>query len=149
MPLEKRNAYCLSTCYESGGAGLFSTVTDYGRFAAAMSCGGQTLDGTRILRAETIDLIRTPQTDAFEGFDASCASGYDYGLGVRTLVNHNKGQRSALGEFGWDGVAGAYTLMDPKKQVAVAYMQHMHDSMILLGDFRDSLRDLTYEALGL
>ena len=60
--MDKVNEFRLSERYESGGAGMFSTLTDYGRFAAAMSCGGKAPDGTRILKSETVDLIRTPQT---------------------------------------------------------------------------------------
>ena len=124
---EKTNDFQLSAKYESGGAGLFSTLTDYGRFAAAMSCGGQAADGTRILKTETVDLIRTPQKPGFGENNWYCMPGYEYGFGVRTRIIRSGGRCSYPGEFGWDGAAGAHVLMDPTVQVALVYMQHAHD----------------------
>lgn len=114
-----------------------------------MSCDGQAADGTQILRPETVNLIRTPQKPSFGNDFTYCMAGYDYGLGVRTRIDCSAGQRSRVGEFGWDGAAGAYVLMDPDKQVAIAYLQHLHDGIPFFGSFHPPLRDLTYEALGL
>ena len=38
--------------------------------------------------------------------------GYRYGLGVRVL-NDTAESKSPVGEFGWDGAAGAYVMIDP------------------------------------
>ena len=35
------------------------------------------------------------------------------------------GANGSLGEFGWDGAAGSYGLMDPDVGVAIAYTQHV------------------------
>lgn len=139
--------YRLSTRYESGGAGLFATADSYGRFAAAMSCGGGPL-----LRPETVDLMRTEQLGSYvmdNDFSCAAGAGYGYGLGVRTLVDRRDGQRSSLGEFGWDGAAGAYVLMDPTPQVAIVYTQHVLGWPARFGCMHAPIRDLTYEALGL
>lgn len=49
-----------SATYFSGGGGLFSTVRDYTRFAQMLGNGGE-LEGTRILKSETIDQMTTNQ----------------------------------------------------------------------------------------
>lgn len=145
-------AFRLSKNYESGGAGLFASLETYGRFAAAMACGGVSADGARILRSETVDLIRSPQLDKVvrnDTFGCSGGAGYGYGLGVRTLVRRDGGQRSSIGEFGWDGAAGSYVLMDPAEQVAIVYLQAVFDWGSRFGDMHAAIRDLTYEGLGL
>jgi CubicO group peptidase (beta-lactamase class C family) len=47
----------------AGNAGLFSTAADLGRFAAMIANGG-TVDGVRVLRAETIRTFLQPQPGA-------------------------------------------------------------------------------------
>ncbi len=139
--------YRLSTRYQSGGAGLFATADSYGRFAAAMSCGGGPL-----LRPETVDLLRAEQLGGYvmdNEFSCAAGEGYGYGLGVRTLVDRSAGQRSYLGEFGWDGAAGSYILMDPTPQVAIVYTQHVLGWPARFGCMHAPIRDLTYEALEL
>lgn len=144
----------LSAQHESGGAGLFSCTDDYARFAIAMTNGGISPDGVRILRPETVDLIRTPQlssvvsNDTFTGAFA-CGSGYDYGLGVRVLTDKSNGQRSSLGEFGWDSAGGSYVLMDPDAGVTVVYNQHVRGWSAAHHYMHVPLRDSVYEALGL
>lgn len=144
----------LSVQHESGGAGLFSCTDDYARFAVVMTNGGVSPDGVRILQSETIDLIRTPQmssvvsNDTFTGAFA-CGSGYDYGLGVRVLTDRSNGQRSSIGEFGWDSAAGSYILMDPAAGVTVVYNQHVRGWSGAHHYMHAPVRDSVYEALGL
>jgi CubicO group peptidase (beta-lactamase class C family) len=42
--------------FDSGGAGAYSTARDYARFLRALLRGGE-LDGARVLKAETVDLM--------------------------------------------------------------------------------------------
>ena len=35
------------------------------------------------------------------------------------------GGTSSIGEFGWSGLAGTWTLIDPKEKLAAVYMQQM------------------------
>ncbi len=142
----------LRTNYESGGAGLISTVEDYSRFADTMACGGMSADGYRLLKPETVALIHSEQLASFtvnSAFTCAAGPGYGYGLGVRTLVNKDNGQRSPLGEFGWDGAAGAYVLMDTKNKLSVFYATHLLRWPARLGTLHAPIRDLTYECLGL
>ena len=50
-----------------------------------------------------------------------------------------------MGEFGWGGAAGAYTLIDPKRQVSVYFAEHMLNSYEPYVHPR--LRNLLYVAL--
>lgn len=142
----------LSGRYESGGAGLFAGAEDYGKLAAAMSLGGISADGVRILKPETVALMQQPQLSRYvrnDAFGCAAGPGYGYGLGVRTLVDKSEGQRSSIGEFGWDGAAGSYILMDPAARVAIVYTQHVHSWNIPWGILHAPIRDAAYESMGL
>ena len=144
--------YRLGDAFEAGGSGLISTLDDYALFADAMACGGVGATGARILREESVDLLRTEQlTKLVKDPTFSCAAGpgYGYGLGVRTLVDKSLGQRSPLGEFGWDGADGAFIIVDPDNDLSFAFMQHMRNWPRLMGEFYAPIRDDVYDILGL
>lgn len=145
------NSLLISPKYYSGGAGLVSCAEDYIKFADAMSCGGENEQGVRILKPETIDLMRSEQLPTFrvEGsFSCTCGTDYGYGLGVRTRVSFNEGARSAIGEFGWDGAAGADMTMDSEHQLSVIYMQHVLNWPAMLGTIHLQIRDILYPLMG-
>ena len=117
----------ITTDYESGGAGLISCTEDYALFLDAMACGGMARSGKRILSPNTVELMGTNHLTgkALEDFDAM-RSGYGYGLGVRTHIDKAKsGSLSPLGEFGWDGAAGAFAMVDPINKISFTYFQHV------------------------
>lgn len=143
------NIYQITPAYESGGAGLFSTAQDYLLFAEMMSNGGVGRNGARILRAETIDMIRADQMteQTRKDFDQLGRRGYSYGLGVRTKVDSLGGEvSSAFGEFGWDGAAGSYVIMDPQIHLAVVYLQHVH-CCASVGTIQVAIRETVYDCI--
>lgn len=147
-----KNEYAVGNQYESGGAGLISTVSDYARFADAMACGGMGSTGARILKPETIELLRTEQLSKLVDdptFECAAGPGYGYGLGVRTLIDKSNGQRSPLGEFGWDGAHGSALIVDPDHHLSFTFAQHIGNWPALLGHFYAPIRDITYDTLGL
>jgi len=151
-PVLNKNRYVLTENYESGGAGLISTVDDYLLFLDAMCHGGISKSGYRLLSMESIDLMRQDQLSGAsrQDFDTWNRYGYSYGLGVRTLVEKEKsGARSPLGEFGWDGAAGAYALIDVTNNLAIFYIQHVLNCGYAYSVIHPKVRDLTYEMLGL
>ena len=79
----------------------------------------------------------------------TAGAGYGYGLGVRTLVDCSEGQRSSLGEFGWDGAAGSYVMIDPKHQLSIVFAMHVKNWPTLIGCGHAPIRDMTYDILGL
>jgi CubicO group peptidase (beta-lactamase class C family) len=147
-----KNRYVLSKNYESGGAGLISTVNDYILFLDAMCNEGVSSDGYRLLSMDSINRMREDQLkgDSKKDFDAWCRHGYSYALGVRTLIEKEKsGARSPLGEFGWDGAAGAFALIDTENNLALFYAQHVLNCGYAYDVIHPKVRDLTYEMLGL
>lgn len=150
-PCEGSNKFEFSPDYDSGGAGLCGPARDYILLPEALACGGLGRDGYPLLKQETIDLMRrnqlTPgQTVSFQQRWARLGS-YGYGLGVRTRVDHRDGGLSPVGEFGWDGAAGAYCIADPENKVSVLYAQHVLDMGPIYEDVHPKLRDLVYEGL--
>ncbi|GHU10800.1 serine hydrolase [Spirochaetia bacterium] len=136
--------------YESGGGGIVSRVDDYAKFANAMTLGGTSKDGVRILGRATIDLMRDNQLDPqrLKDFDGRGSKniGYGYGLGVRTLISKaGGGSNSSLGEFGWSGAAGTYVLMDPEKQVTIVFATHLYPGPSFYTDNR--IRNIVYACL--
>lgn len=136
-------AYRLSENYESGGAGLFSCVNDYIKFADTMACGGKTPDGYQLLKPETIHLMRENQQR--EG-TPPIKIGYKYAFGVRSMFN--KAEANSDGdteqEFGWDGAAGSYVAIDPKNNLSVFYAQHVLNHGWSYSDVHPVLRDSMY-----
>lgn len=151
-PWTEGSGFQLTENYESGGAGLYTCVEDYARFADAMANGGTGSSGAQILKPETIDLMRTEQLSSYAmnpQFGCAAGPGYGYGLGVRTLIDKSGGQRSSLGEFGWDGAAGAYVMIDPAQKLSIFFAMHVRGWPRLIGCGHAPIRDLTYEVLGL
>lgn len=151
IPFWDEKDFNLTENYESGGAGLYSTVDDYSLFADAMANGGIGTTGQQILKPETIDLMRTDQLGSYvmdTRFGCAAGPGYGYGLGVRTLIDPSC-SRSSLGEFGWDGAAGSYVMIDPKYELSIFFAMHVRGWPALIGNGHAVIRDMTYEILGL
>jgi CubicO group peptidase (beta-lactamase class C family) len=122
------NVYRVGTEFESGGAGLLSTVSDYVLFLNALTNRGTSPDGVRILSSAAVDLMRTDHLaeSMRSDFFWEQLAGYGYGLGVRTHISKvDSGMLSPLGEFGWSGAAGCLAIIDPDSQLTVMYAQHL------------------------
>lgn len=146
--IDGRCTFDLGPNHESGGGGLYSTLPDLLAFATAMANQGRTRSGARILSPATIDLMRTPMLSDAAAHDVNWIQldGYSYGLGVRTLVDKAAGgSNGSLGEFGWSGMAGAYVLIDPDRELALVYLQHMLNN--LEAYVHPRLRNITYACL--
>ena len=109
---------------DNGGAGLYSTIRDYTKFAQMLANGG-IHDGEQIIGRKTIDLLRQNQLNdtQLKDFQNFYLAGYGYGLGVRTLLSPAEGNFNAsFGEFGWTGAYGTYTSIDPSEHFSLVYM---------------------------
>lgn len=118
--------------YESGGGGLLSTLDDYMTFARMLNRGGQSGDGRRILRAETVEMLRRDwlTEEQKKDFNWDYLHGYSYGLGARTLVSPGTdGIPGTRGEFGWCGVLGTWVLMDPERGLVCVYMHQRYPNL--------------------
>lgn len=135
--------------YESGGGGLIGGVADYIRFADALACGGQGEDGTQILSPEMIQLWSANQLcpKGRRSFDGWHRVGYSYALGVRTRVNDRIGGPGSLGEFGWDGAAGAWVMIDPSRRLSAFFGMHVLNYGYNYDVIHPTLRGLICEGL--
>ncbi|SER52249.1 CubicO group peptidase, beta-lactamase class C family [Gracilibacillus ureilyticus] len=112
---------------ESGGAGLYSTLSDYQKFAHCLAMGGTT-GGYQLLSKYSIQLMSQNHLDSsiLPQLGWNYDNGYGYGLGVRVMIDQTKGgSNSAIGEFGWSGLAGTYVFIDMENQLSTVYMQQM------------------------
>ena len=133
--------------FARGGHGLFSTASDYMRFAQMLLNGGQ-LDGTRILGRKTLELMHSNHLPAAllpYQIGPIPMSGYGFGLGSRVLLNvAESAVTGSSGEFGWAGAAKTYFWVDPQEEVVGILMsQYMMSFDLPEKDFQV----LAYQAL--
>lgn len=105
--------------YPASNSGLFSTASDYARFAQMLLNGG-VLDGRRYLTAESVRMMSTVQTgDLVTGF----TPGNGWGLGV-CIVRQPQGVTEMLspGTFGHGGVYGTQAWIDMKRGIVLIMM---------------------------
>ena len=135
--------------FQSGGAGLCSTIDDYARFGLMLLNGGQ-LDGARILTPQTVHFMSNATLPATlqQKFDQKMPhlSGYTYCNLLR--ITKNPGECKALttrGEYGWDGWLGPYIGIDPaNKLVFVMTMQRCDTGTM---DLTRRVKNIIYSAL--
>ena len=146
--LGKRNVFVFGSEYDSGGAGITTTVGDYAKFCSALANFGVGPNGERILAPGTVDLLRTNQLCGQPLADLNWQQlrGYGYGLGVRTLVDKAaSGSTGSLKEFGWGGAAGATVLCDAELGVSFFFAQHMMNPDEVY--YQPRLRNVLYTCL--
>lgn len=148
VPMEQTCNYQLSESYESGGAGLVSCTEDYAKLADALSCGGESANGVRILKAETVELIKKNLLceDAIRDIEVSMGrKGYGYGCGMQVLMKPEMiGSAAPAGIFGWDGAAGSCIQMDTVSKTSIVYVQHVRNCGMAYGVIHPKLRELVF-----
>lgn len=144
----KENYLILGADYDSGGAGVTTSVNEYAKFCNALANGGLGSTGERILNPETITLLKQNQLTKSQqtSFDWEHLKGYGYGLGVRTMTNKElSGSTGNLGEFGWGGAAGATVLIDTDMELSLCYAHHMLNPQE--GYYQPRLRNVLYQCM--
>src|SRR4051812_26190095 len=119
-----------------GGGGLASTAGDFGRFMRMLLNGG-TLDGARVLAAETVALmgqnhigaVSVPALKSALPRSADftfIADGRDkWGLGFLITTDQVPGKRSP-GSLSWGGINNTFFWIDPARGIAgVIMMQYL------------------------
>jgi CubicO group peptidase (beta-lactamase class C family) len=116
--------------YTPGGGGLISSAADYHRFAR-MLLGEGALDGVRLLRPETVQLMRTNRlTEAqrqipFAGMPLWRKSGFGLGLSIAEDPVDNPYACGAPGSMTWPGIFGTWWQVDPVHELIMIYLvQH-------------------------
>ncbi len=143
------DAYRITPNVEGGGGGLMGGVEEYARFVDALACGGVTASGSHILSPEMIQLWSTNQLgpQSRKSFDAWRRLGYSYALGVRTRVSTLLGGEGPIGEFGWDGAAGCWAMVDPHSQISAFFAMHVRDYSYIYDVIHPTIRSLIYRSL--
>lgn len=129
--LKDSNVMRFGSEYQSGGAGLLSTVEDFILLTDALANGGVGKSGKRILSAASVELLCSPSLNPAQSasFEVGLNTGYDYGLGVRVMRDPAAaGSLCPKGAFGWDGKKMCFSVSDPKNKLAIFHAEEI-DSM--------------------
>jgi methyl acetate hydrolase len=143
-----------------GGGGLYSTTGDYLRFLRALMAGGE-LDGTRILKPETVALMGQNHMGALNVLpmkssipalsnDVELFPGMPKKWGLSFLINTQDvpGRRSA-GSLAWAGLNNTYYWLDPTRKISGVIMTQIlpfADQPVL--DALDAFEAAIYRGLG-
>ncbi len=130
--------------FESGGAGLVSTIDDYSKFAQMMVNKG-IYNGVRILGEKTVEFMTQNRLadDQREDYCWDSTKGYGYGCLMRILEDQGAaGTIGDIGEYGWDGWTGNYVTMNPKENMVFLY--YIQKCGAGFTNLTRKLRDVTY-----
>ena len=121
--------YGMPPAFESGGAGLVSTLDDYARFATMLLNGG-VFKGKRILEEGTVRFMTSNQLmpgPLSEMWDSLW--GFGYGKLMRVCMDPGRYcGLASRGEYGWDGWLGTYFANLPEERMTILYMENTVDT---------------------
>lgn len=131
--------------FQSGGAGLVSTVDDYGRFAGMLMQHGA-YEGKQILKPKTTEFMTTGKLTPWQqdSLWRSWESMYGYGYGNLMRVMEEPGMaffETWKGEYGWDGWLGTYFCNSPSNGVTILMMCQRRDAGTM--DVTKRIRNVT------
>lgn len=124
-----KSAWLKEPAFESGGAGLVSTVDDCHAFYKMLLNKGR-LGGRQILSRAAVEQMTTNQltVDQRTGPDVFLPPGRSWGLGIAVDVERVEGYQTP-GRFGWDGGLGTTAWTDPaERMVTILFTQRMMES---------------------
>ena len=137
----------------SGGGGLYSTASDYLRFAQMLLGGGE-LNGVRLLSPSTVQLMRSnhlPErlmTGKFGIGLYTMQPGLGFGYDVAVLDDPIKiGSSAGKGSYLWDGLAGTWFWVDPVNDLVFVGMVQRIATAPGMPNLEDLSRALVYQAL--
>ncbi|OKP93871.1 serine hydrolase [Paenibacillus sp. P32E] len=117
--------------FESGGAGLVSTIDDAAKFTTMLMKQGS-YNGVQLLKPRTVQYMTSASlTDGQQkGFDTwHSLQGHSYGNQMRVMTDTGKaGFIGGKGEYGWDGWLGAYFSNSPQDGLTVLFMVQKKDA---------------------
>ncbi len=136
----------------SGGAGLLSTASDYGRFLQMLLNGGR-LGTARLLSPKSVELMTVDHLGGLLVRDLNDASavfgaerGVGFGLGFRVVEDVGAhGVPGSEGVYGWGGAYHSSYWVDPQEELVVVYLAQLIPSGGL--DDHAKFRALVYQAI--
>lgn len=124
------NKMDIAPAFESGGAGLVSTIDDYAKFGQMLLQGGE-YEGRRLLAPNTVKymtrgrLYGVPEQD----FNWDGLQGFGYRNLMRIAGDADAFTFNAsVGEYGWDGWLGPYFANLPKEDATILLMMQKTDT---------------------
>lgn len=118
------NNYLTPPAFQSGGAGLVSTIDDYSKFAQMLLNNGS-YNGKKILSRKSIELMSSNhlKPEQLEARTWPSQRGYGYGMLMRTMLSPtDAGCLGSFGEYGWDGWTGNWFFIDPQEKLVAFFM---------------------------
>nr|AHF24664.1 beta-lactamase class C and other penicillin binding proteins [uncultured bacterium Contig13] len=115
--------------FESGGAGLVSTLDDYAAFGEMLMNGG-IYRNRRILSRAAVNYMTSPQlSDPVRRQMWDSLGGYNYSSLMRICDRPGACPLFAeAGEYGWDGWLGTYFINLPKEKITFLLYQNTTDA---------------------
>lgn len=134
--------------FQSGGAGLATTIDDYAKFATMLNNNGE-LGGVRIMEPGTVRYMTTGHMEEGPRKDFMNWDGVD-GFIYSNLLRILKDEGAAVtcgseGEYGWDGWLGPYFINDPKHKVTILHMIQKTDTGTTT--YTRRIRNVVYSSL--
>lgn len=133
--------------FESGGAGLASTIDDYSHFTSMLMNGGM-YKGKRIIGKITVDFMtKSGLTDEQQvGVNWDQLGGYTYANLLRVMRKPELASSiSSVGEYGWDGWLGTYMMNDPLNNLTILMMTQKKDTGTT--EYTRRVRNVVFSAL--
>ena len=117
-PAEENCVFADFPCtHPLGGAGLFSTLHDYSRFARMLLAEGS-FDGHVVLSPESVRKMGTCQVSK-----EIMPGNEHWGLGVRVITGEGY-ETLPVTTFGWSGAYGTHFWVDPVNNTTAVYMKN-------------------------
>ncbi len=125
--------------YFSGGAGLSSTIYDYGVFLQMLLNDG-VYNGKRLLGKNTIRMMTSNQIEGVPYPNGT------FGLGFALVTEQNSGMTPAqVGTYSWGGAFATSYWVDPKEKMVYLFYRQLqtrtHNEVV------EKFRALTYQAI--
>jgi CubicO group peptidase (beta-lactamase class C family) len=125
--------------YFSGGAGLSSTVLDYGIFLQMLLNNGK-YNGNQLLSRNSVRIMTRNQIGNIP------FGGDKFGLGFAVVTKEGSGKSlSRTGTFSWGGAFSTSYWADPKEKMIVIFYRQLLGSTH--GDVAEKFKTLAYQAI--
>jgi CubicO group peptidase (beta-lactamase class C family) len=131
----------IASTYYSGGAGLSSTIEDYGIFLQMLLNGG-VYNGKRLLSRNSVRMMTSNQIG-----DVTYGGGNDkFGLGFAVVTDKSSGRTPANeGTFSWGGAFATSYWVDPKENMVYLFYRQLQNTT--KGEMAEKFRTLVYQAI--
>ncbi len=153
-PAEGEQAVTARPGLPSGGGGLYSTASDYFRFAQMLLNGGE-LNGKRLLKKTSVDMMRTNvlSAEVLNGDNGigqarfSPAQGFGYDFAV-VLDPEGAKRQVGKGSYWWWGIGGTWFWIDPTNDLIGIGIIQRRGGVPGAANHEDISRQVIAEALG-